>query len=310
MNKLQRKIRRMCLGKNWKHLDTLHPDFCLKRTETGHEVCWRGKQKGIVQSVVPLKNAFSGSCFIVATGPSLAGIDLRLIEGFDTISLNGAIRKFGEAGFAPTHAVAVDRRIFERCPGFISESIQSGANCFFSPVGISRMCEQGISLPDHGRCYLLESIAKKYDRPRMTDPQFFKHYRSRNGIYLSDECPDAGGIVGFSCDAESGFFSCKTVAGWAVQLAAWMGYRQIFILGMDLGGTGMKHFYATEKNKKPDFLRDFEPYIRVSFEMAGRAAGEHGFSIYNLSEHSTLSGTIIPKMTLDQALGIAERSRN
>jgi len=308
MKNLKRKIKRLTLGTKWKHLDTLHRDFQLKRREYGHETFWKGQSAGIVRSIKPLEKTVSGVCFIVATGPSLQNIDLRFIKEFDTISLNGAIRKFNEAKFSPTHAVAVDRRIFERCPEFITESIQSGANCFFSPVGISRICEYQLGELD--RCYLLESITKKYDRPRIPTHEFYEACAANPKIYIPDNPEErSGGTIGFSNDASAGFFSFKTVAGWAVQLAVWMGYRDIFIIGMDLGGTGMKHFYENEQNKAPDFLKDYDPYIKVSFEQVRRAGNKLGFSVYNLSDKSTLPNDIIPKLTLDNALAIAKRGK-
>ncbi len=309
MNKLKRKFRRLFLGSKWKHLDTLHHDFGIERIKDGHRILWKGSSLGELSSVVSLKQKYSGSCFIVATGPSLADIDLCRIKNYDTISLNGAIKKFTEAGFAPTHAMAVDRRIFERCPEFIAESIESGANCFFSPVGVSRICEQGMKLPEQGKFYLLESIAKKYDQPLLSEKVFLSRCKNNPMVYLSPEYPEGSGTIGFSGDAEAGFFSFKTVAGWAVQLAVWMGYKNIFILGMDLGGTGMTHFYENENNKKPDFLRDYDPYIRVSFEQTRRAMNELDFNVYNLSEQSTLSEKIIPKLTLSDAIIIAERTK-
>ena len=288
----------------------MHPGFRLKRIDNGHRIFWKGSVFGELSSVVSLKGKYSGCCFIVATGPSLNNVDLSRIKDYDTISLNGAIKKFKSCGFAPTHAMAVDRRIFEKCPDFITESIESGANCFFSPVGVSRMCEQNIELPKAGKCYLLESLVKKYDRPLLSKKEFLERYTGNRKVFFPRDYAAHQGVIGFSADAEAGFFSFKTVAGWAVQLAAWMGYKKIFILGMDLGGTGMAHFYPKENNKLPDFLRDYDPYIRVSFEQTRRAMDELGFNVYNLSEHSTLPDTIIPKISLEEALKIAQRTKN
>ena len=85
------------------------------------------------------------------------------------------------------------------------------------------------------------------------------------------------------------------------------GYRQQFIIGMDLGGTGKKHFYADGSNPSPDFLKDYEPYIRVCFEQARRASLQKGFDIYNLSKESTLPGEIIPKISIEEALQLAKK---
>lgn len=309
MNKIKRKLRRLLLSRKWKHIDTLHPGLRIERSALGYRVFFKSRYFGEMSSVLSLKEKFSGSCFIVATGPSLAKVNLRRIINYDTVSLNGAIIKFAEAGFSPTHAMAADRRVFERCPEFIVDSVESGANCFFSPVGVSRICEQELKLPESSKCYLLESITKKFDRPLRSERELLTVYEDNPRIFISEVHSSKGGVIGFSCDAEEGFFSFKTVAGWALQTAVWMGYKNIFILGMDLGGTGMAYFYNNENNKKPNFLKDFDPYIRVSFEQARRAMDELGFNIYNLSKYSTLSEKIIPKIKLEEALVIAERTQ-
>lgn len=111
----------------------------------------------------------------------------------------------------------------------------------------------------------------------------------------------------FSRVAEVGFFSGKTVATWSVKLLNYLGFSRQFIAGMDLGGTGQTHFYGASANKKPDFLADYEPHIRVCFEMTSAAAAQAGFEIYNLSKHSTLPDSIIPKISSEKAIKLAER---
>lgn len=280
----------------------------MERTADGHRVFWKQKEVGFIHSMSSARGMGKGPCFMVATGPSMKAVDLKDIRGYETISLNGAITLFMENGMVPDHVLIPDCRIFENCFEFVERSVLSGANCFFSCTGLSRICEWNPGLLRKGRIFLIESIESKYDQPLSAAGWPCNPSGAPEGVYLSEEYPDnrkRRGIMGFSADAERGFFFGRTAAYLGVQLAHWLGNHPVFILGMDLGGTGKSHCYASKANGRPDFLRYYEPEIRVPFEIARNAAAAENFSIYNLSEHSTLPSSIIPKITLNEALAIA-----
>jgi KDO transferase-3 len=316
MYKFKRKIhtfivrrRAKRLGPEWAHLAECHPSFSMERTADGHRVFWKKKEVGFVRNMQAVKGTGKGPCFLVATGPSMKGVNLEEIRGHQTISFNGAINLFLEKGMKPDHVLIPDVRIFEYCFEFIEKSVRSGANCFFSHTGLSRICERNPNLLNEGRIFLIEPIDNKYDQPLSASDWPVAPADAPHGVYMSAETPDTRkrrGIMGFCCDADQGFFFGRTVAYLGVQLAHWLGNHPIFILGMDLGGTGTTHCYAGTANGKSDFLRYYEPEIRVPFEIARQAAEAEHFSIYNLSEHSTLPSSIIPKITLKEALAIAK----
>lgn len=305
MNKLLALLRRYRLGDAYKHRYNCHPDFDLRPQAGRCAVLWKGREIASIGVVPPLRRRFGGSCFVVATGPSLAQVDLGSIAPYPSISLNCAIRKFSAADMAPGHCLIVDRRIFENQWDCVRASILSGANCYFSYVGLSRICEREPELLQQGNIYLIESIGKKYGEARLSKRDFYQAHAGDPEVYLDASLPGLARTIGYSSSAEKGFFPGKTVATWAVQLAHYLGYTQIFILGMDLGGTGKQHFYQDQAGKPPDFLRDYEPYIRACFEQARRAAEREGFGIYNLSAQSTLPDAIIPKISLERALQLA-----
>ncbi|MFA6172998.1 MAG: hypothetical protein WC334_03045 [Kiritimatiellales bacterium] len=320
MYKLKRKIHKLIvrrrakrLGAEWAHLAECHPKFSMERTADGHRVFWKEKEVGFVRNMQSVKGTGKGPCFLVATGPSMKEVDLKDIRGYETISFNGAINLFLENGMKPDHVLIPDCRVFENCFEFVEKSVLSGANCFFPHTGLSRICENKPELLKSGNIYLIEPIDNKYDQPLSAAGWPCDPADVPERIYLSAEHPDnrkRKGVMGFSCDAERGFFFGRTVAYLGVQLAHWLGNDPVFILGMDLGGTGTAHCYAGTANGKPDFLRYYEPEIRVPFEIARAAASAEHFSIYNLSEHSTLPSSIIPKITLKEASAIASEVKN
>lgn len=305
MGKLKLIYRRLILGWRFKHQYACHPGFKIERAHDSASIFWKSKRIADIPYAHKLSNKFSDACFTIATGPSLAEFDLNSIKDLDTISLNCAIKKFSSVQVKPTHCIIVDRRIFENHWECVEASILSGANCFFSFVGLSRICEKDPSLLTHGNIYLIESISRKFGIPRAAISDCIKSFNDDPEIYMDDTLLEYCRSIGFSTSLEKGLFSGKTVATWATQLAFGLGYQNNFIVGMDLGGTGKKHFYAEENNGLPDFIKDYEPHIRACFELARKVCDEKGWGIYNLSAKSTLPDKIIKKITIEEALKIA-----
>jgi hypothetical protein len=316
MYKLKRKIhtfivrrRAKRLGPDWAHLAECHPAFSMARTPDGHRVFWKKKEVGFVRNMRSVKGSGNGPCFVVATGPSLKEVDLKSLKGFETVSLNGAISKFSANGMVPSYAVSTDVRFFENHFEQVEEIVQSGAKCFFSYTGLSRICERNPALLRYSNIYLIEAINFKYDQPLSAAGWPVAPSNAPDGIYMSEEYPDnrkRRGIMGFSCDAERGFFFGRTVAYLSVQLAHWLGNNPIFILGMDLGGTGQAYFNTTKARGIADIIKYYEPEIRAPFEIARKAADAEKLFVYNLSEYSRLPASIIPKISFKEALALAK----
>jgi Kdo-III transferase WaaZ len=306
IKKIASLYRRIRLGEKFKHQYNCHPDFNIIRHTSSCTVTWNKKKVAEIHFANTLQGAFKNSCFIIASGPSLADVNLEDVSKYDTISLNCAIRKFHDIGLNPTHCIIVDHRVFERNWTCVESSILSGANCFFSYEGLSRICERNPDLLSYGNIYLIESVSKKYGVARPSVEDCKQTYATDSDFFIDKTSHHFARSIGFSTNLEKGVFSGKTVATWAVQLGYCLGYRQLFIVGMDLGGTGKKHFYNDNNNHPaPDFLKDYEPHIRVCFELARLASHVKQFAVYNLSKDSTLSHEIIPKLTIDEALELA-----
>jgi Kdo-III transferase WaaZ len=305
IKKIASIYRRIVLGKKFKHQYNCHPSFNLVRNKSSCTITWKKNKVADIPFAHSLQSAFKNSCFIIASGPSLAEVNLETVSQYDTISLNCAIKKFLDIGIKPTHCIIVDHRVFKRQWSCVEDSILSGANCFFSYEGISIICERNPSLLTHGNIYLIESTSKKYGVVRPSYKRSQQTFANDPDFLLDKSHNNFVRSIGFSTNLEKGVFTGKTVATWAVQLAYGLGYRQQFIIGMDLGGTGKKHFYQDNNNPAPDFLKDYEPYIRVCFELARQASKEKRFAIYNLSKDSTLPHEVIPKINMTEALKLA-----
>ncbi len=310
MKTWRQRLRRLLLGERYKHMYMCHPKFSLRRETEFCQVLWDHQLIATIPYAHQLQGQYHGSCFMIATGPSLKQFDLTACSAYHSISLNLAIHKFNQQQLKPTHCLIIDRRVFENEWPSIVASIQSGANCFFPFEGLSIIAERDPSLLQQQNIFLIESASRKFAIPRYSVQECIANFSQQKDFYLDQQLLAYCRSIGFSSNLKKGLFSGKTVATWGTQLAYALGYQNLFIAGMDLGGTGKQHFYAEQNNGPPDFLKDYEPHIRACFELAAKFYQSQGCGLYNLSTQSTLPDAIVKKISIDEALKIAHNTTN
>lgn len=227
-------------------------------------------------------NRYRGKrCFIIGNGPSLKSSDLDLIAGEFSFASNGIYHLFEDTSWRPSHYIAVDRYF-----------IESEANMLAN-----------INLP----CVLVDLFAEKY-LPKKSERVVFvnlhmdffslKKYTTTN-ISFSDRphLRIAGGY---------------TVTYAAMQLALFMGFTDIILLGID-------HNYAREVtsqnrivqrgNNEDHFFKDdhakgclYYEGVEYAYELAKEKAREKGVRIVNATRGGDLD--IFERLSLEEVLGL------
>lgn len=220
-------------------------------------------------------------CFIIGNGPSLNRTDLGRLKDEDVFTTNGFFLKMPDLDWTPTYYVVEDHLVAEDRAGDIN-ALQGPAKLF--PANLR---------------YVIEPDA---------DTIFFDHRPRRSFPYGFD----------FSFDADKETFSGGTVTYTCLQLAAYLGYREIYLVGVDadyalpadatFSGAGpvkridmasddVNHFH-------PDYFgkgkRWHEPNVDVMIEAyaeAQRACGERGVQIFNATIGGKLE--IFPRVAYD-----------
>lgn len=110
------------------------------------------------------------------------------------------------------------------------------------------------------------------------------------------------GPEGFSFDLGKGIYSGYTVAYFSLQLAIYMGFKEIYYVGLDLGNTSKKsHFFGTRPLQDRD-RPEVYAQMRRSFEKGSRKLKELGIKVYNCSPVSELK--CFPFKLLSEVLGL------
>jgi len=310
LDRFRKWYRRKRLPKALRHMNRLHPDFhleqCGKDNDPHYGIYWKGKPAGQTNPLTSLRRTSSSQCFIIATGPSLAETDVSQLASHTCFGVNGAIALADDSGLEFQYQLVSDGSfVRDRLP-LVRRMLASGAECLFSFAALGMLCEQDPGLLASPNLYLLPEMNYRYQLPRLDADDFRRWALRQEGISLHPDPGYNSGRVGFSRDINCGVFTAQTVVFEALQVAYYLNFRQVFILGMDLNARpGQARFYEQAgKAARTRIDRDYAPYILPAFEVARDIAATEDFEIYNLSLNSRLPGTVIPKISLQEALGM------
>jgi Kdo-III transferase WaaZ len=288
---------------------TLHPDFALRAGSSpgSATILWKRRVVGETQPLGALERPASGDVFIVASGPSLAEVDFARLQGRVCMGVNGSIVKPLEAGLRFTYHMVADRTFARNRFDLVRQAIVSGAQCLFTFRVLSEIAEREPALLGRGNLFLLVEMNAAYGVPQLSPADFDAWAEAEEGVHLHPTARLTEGRVGFSERLDKGVFTGQTVVFAALQVCYALGFRRIYLLGMDLGagGTYARFYERGRKATRTHLYRDFEPYIVPSFQLGRRVYQAAGVEIYNLAPRSRLPAEVIPKLSLESALAMS-----
>ncbi|MFK7963036.1 MAG: 6-hydroxymethylpterin diphosphokinase MptE-like protein [Burkholderiaceae bacterium] len=197
-----------------------------------------------------LQNAEQGrTAFVLANGPSLLSEPLELLQDQLLIGMNGSTALEHDNGLVQNYYTVSDRRFLEHP--------EKGHWATTSLNPVTRR--------------VLRADLRDSDSPVLTENTYFVPHLKRDG---------------FSQDLAAGFFYGCTTTMLAIQLAAYLGCKSIFLLGVDL----------RYRPDQPRCYSESSPQVEDAFTSvqiwnvanAARVLRLNGVSLSNCSEHSLL----------------------
>ena len=233
------------------------------------------------QRVTAFENIHKGKrCFIIGTGPSLRIEDLdKLAEkGELCISVNGIVRAFEMTAWRPDYYVCQYGYGFEKWKRVLLEDGN------VDHILVSESCLRNNPSPEFMKFHL-SSLDVREDRP----PAFSRDFSC--GAYV-------GGNVMYTC----------------IQLAAYLGFTEIYLYGVDHNFAYEKqdnHFYADhlvgeggDAYVTASVVESEAHETEIALAAARRAGEERGFRIYNATRGGKLE--IFERVDFDTLLGERE----
>ena len=213
-------------------------------------------------------------CFIICTGPSLTYDDINLLKSEITFSMNSVSLLFDKGSWRPTYYGIQDIKVYEKIKASLFEEKEL---CVFCSSHLKRKCKD---TPDNWN--------------------FFPY----NGIYNSFELKYYGKKkVKFSDDICSTVYDGYTITYSLIQIAAYMGFSEIYLLGADCNYVPGKvnHFIDYGNNDPEERQRIAGELMRFSYKYAKRHLERKGVKIYNATRGGMLE--VFPRVSLDEVLG-------
>lgn len=255
-------------------LTKLYMDHHMRKVDEAYQATddsrWLGAQK----------DAHRGErCFIVGNGPSITMDDLELIQGEHSFATNSIYRCFTKTQWRPTYFLSVDR----------------------TSIAVDGKNIAALDVP----VILMDRIARHYlDRK----PENLYYLNLHMDGFSSRKYTTSN--ISFSDHPEQCLYGGYTVTYAAIQLALHMGFKEIYLLGVD-------HSYAwevTSNNKiivhgdqgdhffEDDGPRGYLYYegVEHAYRLAKAVAEDRGARIFNATRGGNLE--IFDRVDLDEML--------
>ncbi len=279
---LQWVFRKSFLSKALHKLYQYYEYIILKRLEKKQKKEVEQRKTGQLDErflrLKELKGKYAGKrCFITCTGPSLTIEDLESLKNEYVFGMNSICLIHDKTDWKPDFYGIQDMKVFEK----IKDKLLSTDNGqVFAPYGYY----EDVHTPEDWIYFHMSWAYHIYD----------KKYTGKYFVKFSDDCYET---------VYDGF----TITYSIMQLAAYMGFDELYLLGADCTYMGQQqHFIETghivskkDAVKSPDKL--FSAYTE-----ARRYAESHGISIYNATRGGCLE--IFPRVTLEDVL--ADNKKN
>ena len=221
------------------------------------------KDREKLNKICSYKNKYSNqSCFVIGNGPSLNTSDLELISSYKTFASNSIFKIFSKTEWRPNFYAVCDKKYYEENKNSILENIHSPS---FYPLDMN--------IPE-----------RKIDNFYLRQQKFF----------IEKKPP-------FSSNADLLLFDGSTVTYMLIQLAVYMGFKKIYLLGIDFSyskvinikgeikiNNTVKDYFNKDRSENNSVTPNLEQSY-LSYKSALNHAKRNGIKIINLSRKTDLN---------------------
>ena len=216
-----------------------------------------------------LKGIHEGKrCFIIGNGPSLRASDLDMLKDEYTFAANLIFKIFDQTDWRPTFYLSVDDKFLK------------GAEHELANYDLGHMFLRSEKCTIHGP---INKITKIYEEQLMLKIDECSY--NDTSLYISED------VANHFCDA-------RTVTFNSIQLAIYMGFREIYLLGVDhnysssYDASGKVHVDSTVQNYFDGKQYPSYPSAHLTNQFAYTIAREycdtHGITICNATRGGKL----------------------
>jgi KDO transferase-3 len=289
-----RRLYRCFLSRKWKHRYEYGPLFEVRDQDGLRSLLWDNQV--YCRHELKRPEPQSTELLIVASGPSVQGLDFTRFAKADVMMVNGAIALAQQKGIRPAFHLAVDPDFFIHRQEYVLMGLQLAGCSILSTLGLSVLAKRRVPLKGF-HPYAVEMLPKNWSAPRPAD-WLLKEGSPPDWLWVRHQ---TNGSVAWSRRPDLGVAGGGTVVYVGLQLACWLGYQKIYIAGMDLHGPAVSPRFYEEKQAdvRPSGLdRDYLTMIEPSFRLFASLSSRLDCNVYNLSPASRLPDSLIKKLRM------------
>lgn len=263
--------------KAYKHNRRFWPLYQVKRNANGdlQEVYFNNTLVSTNTTAIINTNK---RCMLIATGPSIKTLDQEIFKknDIDYIGVNGAI-SLNEIKFS--RYIIIDHNFIESRFDLVQKVLDTDCIFFTTPRCLDAILRKvdfkniacQIKTIETIKDNVIEVFLNKEMRIETNKEYFF----FRNNL-------------GFSENIFSGVFDYFTVAYVSLQIIYNLGYKQVYIAGLDMNNFNKPRFYENIEDKQSTLLDIHTHDVLNAFNTAALFFKEKEVSVFNLSKHSAV----------------------
>lgn len=213
------------------------------------------------KKIKSLEKKYEGErCFIICTGPSLTIEDMEKLKGEYTFGMNSISLLYEKTDFRPSFYGCIDEGVFIKLQDDIAKYDDSTI-----PVFVSPRVAKHVDLLPHWFEIPINVAYHTYDR-------WFK-----NKFWCK-----------FSDDAYKGLYDMYSVTHFLIQVAVYMGFKEIYLLGADCNQVKGKKVHFQDYGVPDTTIDTARERNIVGYEEVKRYADSHDVKIYNATRGGML----------------------
>ncbi len=232
-----------------------------------------GISSGKYKTLLTYKDSYIGQrCFIIATGPSLTIDDLEKLDGEYTFGMNSICLLYDKTSFRPTFYGIQDQFVFKSLREPLYQHYGNSSNVF-----VSDRVTRYNKIPKAWNVFPLNVAYNSYDR------WFTNRFYSR----FSDDCYRM---------VYSGFSITQSL----IQLAVYMGFRELYLIGADCSFSKEGSNHVAEHGVSDAQIDTARDRNLAGYKAALEYAQAHDIGIYNATRGGELE--LFPRVALEDIL--------
>lgn len=217
-----------------------------------------------------LKGKYEGQrCFIVATGPSLTIQDVEALKDERTFGLNRLYQIYEKTDWRPDFYCYGDYKLYNS-----------------NPISLSDKAKENIFV-----CQYMTKLAQTSGKIVPVWNNWLDHWYNHASKQLR-----------YTPDLLKGTYCCYTVANAAIDIAAYLGFREIYLLGADCNYTGSKQHAAGIEDVQEDWAmrEQSQKNMMLGYAFKKKCMDEQGVRVYNCTRGGMLE--VFPRKRLEEVL--------